>query len=124
MSSAPATTYAETVADCLKQRCPVVLYTVVSTTEPLHYPAGAKVVCPTGSDPTFFGIEQSKARELSAHLPATDRRSVPRTVTVGLHSGSQSIELNVYCECLMPPLQCVIVGAGHIARTLAAIAQA
>lgn len=122
MNMAPATLYAETVATFLSQRIPVVLYTVVSTTEPLHYPAGAKVICPTGSEPKFFGLELSEARALRAKLLATDESGLPRTITVGWASESQQIELTVYCECLMPPLQCVIAGAGHIARSLAAIA--
>ena len=124
MSMAPATLYAETVAAYLLQRIPVVLYTVVRTTEPLHYPAGAKVICPTGSEPKFFGLELSKARALRAKLLATDEGELPRTFTLGWLSDSQQIELTVYCEILMPPLQCVIVGAGHIARSLAAIAHA
>lgn len=124
MNMAPATLYAETVAAYLLQRIPVVLYTVVRTTEPLHYPAGAKVICPSGSEPKFFGLELSEARTLSAKLLATDEAVVRRTFTVGWPSDSQQIELTVYCERLLPPLQCVIVGAGHIARTLAAIADA
>jgi xanthine dehydrogenase accessory factor len=124
MNTVPATLFAETVAGFLSRRVSVAVYTVVRTTEPLHYPAGAKVICPTGSIPKFFGLENTKARALSAKLLATDEADAPRTITVGLSSDSQQIELTVYCETLKPPMQCVIVGAGHIARTLAAMADA
>jgi len=56
---APARTFAGSIAGHLAARRHVVLYTVVRTSEPQRFPAGAKLVCPDEYDFEAYGLHQA-----------------------------------------------------------------
>jgi xanthine dehydrogenase accessory factor len=91
---------------------------------PVAFPAGAKVVCPDGEAPRAFGCALDAARALEDKLPLHHPPSRPAVREVALELEAESGTVDVYCEYLYPPVHCVIVGAGHIARPLARMAAA
>lgn len=91
---------------------------------PVTFPAGAKVVCPDGEAPRAFGLQEQAARALIGQLPPTDPLTGPAVRKVELAGDEAAGTAEVYCEYLRPPVHCVIVGAGHIARPLARMAAA
>jgi xanthine/CO dehydrogenase XdhC/CoxF family maturation factor len=117
----PAHTFAGAVAQHLASRRRVDLFTVVRSDEPRRFPAGAKVVCPDGVAPEAFGTRDVDSRVLCAQLPETDPGEI-----CGVHSTEiePGLHLEIYRERLHPPLQCMVVGAGHIGVALAEIGRA
>jgi len=117
----PAHTFAGAVADHLKCRRRVDLFTVVRSDVPRRFPAGAKVVCSDGVAPEVFCTNDADSRVLCAQLPETDPGEF-----CGVHSAEiePGLRLDIHCERLYPPLQCVVVGAGHIGLALAEIGRA
>jgi len=91
---------------------------------PVAFPAGAKVVCPDGEAPRAFGLADDAARALKGKLPLNLPPARPVVREVALQLEGESGNVDVYCEYLCPPVHCVIVGAGHIARPLARMAAA
>ena len=114
----PTKTFAGVVAMHLTERRPVDLFTVIRSGEALRFPVGAKLVCPDGVAPAFFGIGTAEGRALCAQLPKTASKQQVGVKTVTIVPG---LNLDLACERLLPPLQCVIAGAGHIGTALAEI---
>jgi len=121
---APATSFARLIAGLLGRRRSVLLCTVVQSAMPVKVPAGAKVVCPDGEAPRAFGLDANMARALIGQLPLTDPPDRPAVRRIELPGEEFAGQVEVYCEYLRPPVHCVIVGAGHIARPLARMAAA
>jgi len=121
---APVRTFAGTVADLLAARRAVVLVYVVRSSDPQLFPAGAKVVCPDGGAPEVFGLGESEAAALCAHLPETDRSDAPGVIDVRWSDSPRPVEVSLYRERLQPPLQCIVAGAGHVGTVLVDIGRA
>ena len=117
LEMAPARTFAGSIAGHLAARRHVVLYTVVRTSEPERFPAGAKLICPEGYACEAYDLHDADAGALCARLSEIDQPATPGTMEVVMGRA----ELVLYRDRVAPPVQCVIAGAGHIGRTLAQI---
>jgi xanthine/CO dehydrogenase XdhC/CoxF family maturation factor len=117
----PAHTFAGAVAEHLACRRSVDLFTVVRSSQPHRFPVGAKVVCSDGVAPRTFGLEHALSRVLCAQLPQTDPGEGCCVRSIEIEAG---LHLDLYCERLYPPLQCIVVGAGHIGVALAEMGHA
>jgi xanthine dehydrogenase accessory factor len=121
LSPAPAASFARIVASALGRRRSVLLCTVVQSALPETVPTGAKIVCPDGEAARALGLSADAARRLCGSLPlhAPPARPEVRTIEVAVGPAAGAVE--IYCEHVMPPVQVAIIGAGHIARALAAL---
>ena len=118
MKTAPATNFADAVASHLARRTIVDLYTVIRSGESLCIVVGAKVVCPKGEAPQVFGAVGTGAQALCALLPKTE---ADRWTGVKERVALSGTSVWIYGERILPSIQLVVAGAGHIGRELARI---